>query len=90
MKWKFRETGNSKHLHWNELDKTCFAYDEVFSNCKGLAKRTISDRILKARAYKLLKIIWWISKSISKYVLFVFLIRKQDQKPYQRAKWKGA
>ena len=24
---KFRETGNSKHLYRNELDKACFAHD---------------------------------------------------------------
>ena len=27
---KFRETGNLKHLHRNELDKACFAYDAAY------------------------------------------------------------
>ena len=34
-----------------ELDKACFAHDAVYSDSKTLAKRTISDKILKDRAY---------------------------------------
>ena len=49
---KFRETGNSKHLYRNELDKACFAHDAAYSDSKDLAKITISDNILKYRAYE--------------------------------------
>ena len=42
---KFTETGNLKHLHINELDKTCFDHDAVYSNSTDLAKRTNSDKI---------------------------------------------
>ena len=48
---KFRETGNWKDLYWNELDKACFAHDAAYSDRKDLAKRTISDKIFKDRAY---------------------------------------
>ena len=48
---KFRETGNLEYLHRNELDKACFAVDAAYSDSKGLAKKTISDKILKDRAY---------------------------------------
>ena len=48
---KFRETGDLKHLYWNKLDKACFAHDAAYSDSKDLAKRTISDKILKDRAY---------------------------------------
>ena len=48
---EFRETGNSKHLYRNELDKACFTYGLAYSDNKDLAKRTISDKILKHRAY---------------------------------------
>ena len=48
---KFRETGNLKHLHRNKLGKGCFAHHETYSDSKNLAKRTISDKILKNRAY---------------------------------------
>ena len=44
---KFREKGNSKHLYRNELDKAWFSHDAAYSNSKDLAKRTISDKILK-------------------------------------------
>ena len=51
---KFRETGNLKHyLYWNQLNKTCFAHDTAYSNSKDLAKRTISDTILKDRTYEI-------------------------------------
>ena len=50
---KFRETGNLKHLYKNELDKPCFAQDAAYSDSKDLAKRTISDRILRDRAYEI-------------------------------------
>ena len=38
---KFIETGNSKHLYRNELDKACFAHVAAYSDSKDLAKRTI-------------------------------------------------
>ena len=51
---KFRETGNLKYLYKNELDKACFAHDKAHSD---LAMRSISDKILKDRAMKLLEIV---------------------------------
>ena len=48
----FRETGNLKHLYRNELDKPCFAHNAAYSESKDLAKRTISDKILKDRPYE--------------------------------------
>ena len=50
---KFRETGNLKHLYTNELDHACFAHDAAYSDGKDLAKRTISDKVLKDRAYEI-------------------------------------
>ena len=44
-----RDTSILKHLYRNELDKACFAQDAVYSDIKDLAKRTISDKILKER-----------------------------------------
>ena len=44
---KFRETGNLKHLYRNELHKACVSHDAAYSDSKDLAKRTISDKILK-------------------------------------------
>ena len=47
---KLRETGNLKHIYKNELGKSCFAHDAAYSGSKGLAKKAISDEILKDRA----------------------------------------
>ena len=47
---KFRETANLKHLYRNELDKAWFTHDAAYCDSKDLAKRTISDKILKGRA----------------------------------------
>ena len=48
---KFRETGNLKHLYRNKLDEAGFTHDAACSDSKDLAKGTISDKILKDRAY---------------------------------------
>ena len=50
---KFRETGNLKHLYRNEWDKACFTHDVACSDSKDLTKRTISDKILRDRAYEI-------------------------------------
>ena len=50
---KFRKTGNFKRLDGNELDKACFTHDAAYSDSKDLAKRTVSDKILKDRAYEI-------------------------------------
>ena len=50
---KVRETVNLKHLYRNKLDKACFAHDTAYFDNKDSAKRTISDKILKDRAYKI-------------------------------------
>ena len=49
---KFKERCNLKHLYKNELDKACFA-QVAYSDSEDLAKRTISDKILKDRAYEI-------------------------------------
>ena len=47
---KFTQTENFKYLYRNELDKACLVHDAAYSNSKDVAKRTISDNILKDRA----------------------------------------
>ena len=53
----FRKTVNLKHSYRNELDKACFAHDNVYSDSKDLAKKrlTSSDKVLKERAYEITK-----------------------------------
>ena len=50
---KFKETGDLNHIDKNELDKACFTHDTAYSDSKDLAKRTISDKILKNKAYEI-------------------------------------
>ena len=50
---KFRETGNLKHLYRNELDKACFTHDTAYPDSKDLAKRTMLDKTLRDRGYKI-------------------------------------
>ena len=49
---QFRETCNLKHLYRNDLDKTGLDHDATYSDSKDLAKTTISDAILKNRAFE--------------------------------------
>ena len=74
---KFKDTGNSKHLYRKEFDKARFAHDAAYSDSKDLAKRTISDKILKDRAYEIAR-----NCNYDGYqrALARFLIRKQNQK----------
>ena len=77
---KFRETGNLKHLYRNELDKACFVHDTAYSDNKDLAKRTISDKILKDRAYEIAR-----NQNCDGYqrtlasMVYKILIKKKDQ-----------
>ena len=48
---KLKDTGHLKHIYKIESDKAGFVHDAAYSGSKDLAKRTISDKILKDRAY---------------------------------------
>ena len=50
---KFKETGYWKHIYKSELDKACFAHKTAYSDSQDLAKRAISNNILKDRAYEI-------------------------------------
>ena len=52
-KFKNLDKGNLKHLYRNKSDKTCFAHNTAYSDSKDLVKRTVSDKILKDKAYKI-------------------------------------
>ena len=77
---KFTEIGSLKHLYRNELDKTWFVHDATYSDSKDLAKRTISDKILRDRAYEIAR-----NRNCDGYqralasMVYNFLIRKQGR-----------
>ena len=53
MMKNFKLTSDLKHIYKNELDKVCFAHDAAYCDSKDFAKRTISDKILKDKAYEI-------------------------------------
>ena len=52
---KIRKTDNIRNLHRNEFDKVYFTHDAAYAHSKNVAKRTISEKILKDRAYEIAK-----------------------------------
>ena len=53
---KFKETGDSRYIYQNELDKTCFQHYMAFGDFKDLTRKTVSDKILHVKHLVLLKI----------------------------------
>ena len=51
---KFKNTGVSRYIYGNELDKACFQQDKK-RHFKELAKRTASDKILRDKAFNITK-----------------------------------
>ena len=52
---KFKETGDSRYIYKNELDKACFQHDTAYGDFKDLAKRTTADKVLKNKAFNIAK-----------------------------------
>ena len=52
---KFKETGDTKYIYKNELDKACFQHDMAYGDFKDLAKITTSDKILRGKAFNIAK-----------------------------------
>ena len=49
----FKEADNLKRINENELDKACFALDATYSESKSFSERTVSDKMLRGRAYEI-------------------------------------
>ena len=52
---KLKETGDTNFIYKNELDKACFQHDMVDGDFKDLAKRTASDKVLRDKAFNVVK-----------------------------------
>ena len=52
---KFKETGDSRYIHQNEIDKVCFQHDMAYGDFKNLCRRTASDVILPEKAFNIAK-----------------------------------
>ena len=52
---KLKETGDTSYIYKNELDKTCFQQDMTYGDFKDLTKRTVSDKVLRDKAFNVAK-----------------------------------
>ena len=52
---KFTETGDSRYIYQNELDKVCFQHDMAYGDFKDLTRRTASDKMLCDKAFDISK-----------------------------------
>ena len=52
---KFKETGDSRYIYRNELFKGCFQHDMGYGDFKDLAKRTAADKVLRDKAFDIVK-----------------------------------
>ena len=51
----FKQTGDSRYIHKNELDKACFQHDMAYGHFKDLKKRTAADNVLRDKAFNIAK-----------------------------------
>ena len=52
---KIKETGDSRYIYRNELDKACFEHDMAYGDFKDLAKITAADKVLRDKAFSIAK-----------------------------------
>ena len=52
---KFKETGDTKYIYRNELDKACFQHDMAYGDFKVAAKRTAADKVLRDKTFNIAK-----------------------------------
>ena len=52
---KFKQTGNSKYIYRNELDKACFQHVMAYGDFKDLKKRIAADKELRDKAFNIAK-----------------------------------
>ena len=48
---KFKQTGDTRYIYRNELDKACFQHDSAYADHKDLINRTEADNVLRDKAY---------------------------------------
>ena len=52
---KFKETGATKYIYRNELDKAWLQHDTAYGDFKDLARRTAFDKVLRDKAFDIAK-----------------------------------
>ena len=54
-KQKFKETGRSRYICQNELEKTCLKHAMAYGGFKDLSRRTVSDKLLRYKEFDIAK-----------------------------------
>ena len=52
---KFKETGDTSFIYKNELDKAYFQHDMPYRDFKDIARRKVSDKFLRDKAFNIAK-----------------------------------
>ena len=52
---KFKETGDSRYIYQNKIDKVYFQHDLAYGDFKDLIRRAASDKILRDKAFNIAK-----------------------------------
>ena len=52
---KFKQTGNSRYIYKNELDKASFQHDMACGDFKDLKRRIAADNVLRDKAFNIAK-----------------------------------
>ena len=52
---KFKQTGDSRYIYRNKLDKACFQHDMAYEGFKDLKKRAAAGKVLRDKAFNIAK-----------------------------------
>ena len=52
---KLKKTRYTSYIYKSELDKACFQHDMAYVDFKDLKRRTVSDKILRDKAFNIAK-----------------------------------
>ena len=50
---KFKQTGDTRYIYRNDLDKACFQHNSAYADNKDLINRTKADKFLRDKAYNI-------------------------------------
>ena len=50
---KFKQTGDSRYIYKNELQKACFQHDMAYGDFKDFKRRTAADKVLRNKAFNI-------------------------------------
>ena len=50
---KFKQTGGTRYIYRNDLDKVCFQHDSAYEDNKDLINGTKADKVLKDKSYNI-------------------------------------